>query len=206
MQKVFIQHDVNKPPQQLKNGEIIVLLGRRGTAKTTFAVSLAFQYKELNQTVFTNIEMYNIEYVPITFDTLRDFPDWLKDGIVIMDEMQMGADSYSFLSKAVRDITAMATQIRKRDLTFIYITQDLSNVAKRLRAQTDFVYEFNRINYDESTNGIARIEIHDVKDMYRLVNEDIFDGRRFFNYFNTKQSILDEKHLIKEEKKKNKKK
>lgn len=192
MQEVFIPKDVNVKPVTLKNGEIILLLGNRGTAKTTFAVSLAFEYKAQHQTVFSNIEMYNISYVPITFDTLREFPDWLANGIVIMDEMQMGADSYSFLSKAVRDITAMATQIRKRDLTFVYITQDIANVAKRLRKQTDFVFEFYRINYDTSTNGIALIKVHDVKDGYKLVKEIPFDGRGFFNYFNTKQSILDE--------------
>lgn len=202
MQKIYIERDVNKPLEILRNGEIILLVGDRGTAKTTFAVSLAFEYVQTGQNVFSNIEMYNIEYIPIKFKTLREFPEWLKDGIVIMDEMQMGADAYNFLSKAVKDITAMATQIRKRGLTFIYITQDIANVARRLRKQTDFCYEFERINLDVSTNGIATIKIHKVKPSYELIQTKVFDGRPFFNYFNTKQSILDEEEEAKEKKSK----
>jgi hypothetical protein len=164
--------------------KVIGFIGDRGTGKSLFAVSLASYYAHYNIKVFTNIKLKGIPYIPITFKEVAEFPEWLHDGIIIMDEMQVGADSYNFFGKTERGITEFITQIRKANLNFIYITQNFTTVAKRLRMQTNLSYQFTKIE-----DGIAKIDIFDNMNFYQLVNTIFFDGREFYGNYDTKQII-----------------
>ena len=171
----------------IQHGEVIAIVGDRGSGKTLLAVSLAHQNATLGQNIFSNIEMYDIPYRKVKFADIASFPDWLHDGIIIMDEMQVGADAYNFLSSSVKNLTEFITQIRKRNVTFIYITQIFTQVTKRLRLQTNYYIEVHRISKD--LDGVAHYEVFDLMNGYKKVNENVFDGRPYFPFYNTKQII-----------------
>lgn len=191
MQEIIIERDMNNiQPTKIEHGKIICIEGARGSGKTTKACEMAHRYKKRGDNVFSNITFYNFAYVPIDFNTLREFPSWLKDGVAIMDEMHQGADAYNFLAKSTLDITTMATQIRKHNLTLIYITQDMTQIVKRLRRQTDYLYEVRKI---DNIDGVIELTIRDLKDGFKVITKEVQDLRKWFNWFDTLQVILDEK-------------
>lgn len=171
----------------MTHDKVVVLIGDRGAGKTLFAVSLAKYYADHNINVFTNIELFNIKYVHLSFSEIADFPIWLKDGVIILDEMHVGADSYKFLTKDVQGITTFITQIRKRNLSFIYITQNFTTIAKRLRLQTNHAYQFKKLD-----DGIAQVDIYDIMNFYEHLNTIFFNGRGYYDYYDTKQIITNE--------------
>jgi len=171
----------------MTHDKVVVLIGDRGTGKTLFAVSLSKYYTDNDINVFTNIELFNMKYTHLSFSEIASFPEWLKDGVIILDEMHVGADSYRFLTKDVQGITAFITQIRKRNLSFIYITQNFTTIAKRLRLQTNHAYQFTKLD-----DGIAQIDVFDVMNFYEHLNTIIFNGRGFYEYYDTKQIITND--------------
>lgn len=164
--------------------KVVCLIGDRGTGKTLFAVALSSQYANQGIKVFTNITLKGIKHISLQFEDIKGFPEWLHDGVIILDEMHVGADSYNFLSKDVQGITTFITQIRKRNLSFIYITQNFTTIAKRLRLQTNHSYQFTKLD-----DGIAKVDIYDNMNFYQHLNTIIFNGRSFYGNYNTKQII-----------------
>lgn len=164
--------------------KVIAIVGERGSYKTCYAVSLAKSYADLGINVFTNIELKGIVYKKIDVHTVASFPEWLRDGIIIIDEAHMGTDAYKFLTKDVQNATMFITQIRKRHLNFVFITVDFSMIAKRLRDQTDLFFYTTLIEDPK-----ALIEIVDKRDNHRLLNRIIFNGSPYFDMYDTDQII-----------------
>jgi hypothetical protein len=169
-----------------KLNKVIAIVGDRGSYKSCFATSLAYSYTKNKINVFSNMDFFNINYKKIDFKDVSTFPDYLENGVIIMDEMHVGADAYNFLKGDVRNITQFITQIRKRNLSFIYITQNFRTVVSRLRQQTDYVF----IMAKSSKEDHANIEVRDMKDGYKLVNLiSDFNGKPFYPLYNTNQII-----------------
>jgi len=164
--------------------KVICILGERGSYKSCYAVSLAHDYAQQGVNVFTNIELKGIPYKKITVHTLASFPDWLRDGIIIIDEAHMGTDAYKFLTHDVQNATMFITQIRKRRLNFVYITVDFGMIAKRLRDQTDLFFYTTLIEDPK-----ALIEVVDKRNNHTLLNRFIFDGSPYFDKYDTNQII-----------------
>ncbi len=165
--------------------EVIAYVGPRGSCKTLFAVATMKTYQSEGYKIFSNITLFDIPYTKVDFLQLSKFPEWLRDGIVVMDEMTLGADAYNFLHKQVRDITKFVVQIRKRNLMFIYITQDFSTIAKRLRGQTDYYYEFHA----GSIGGTSQINVFNLRNQFEFIQTIPFDGRNYFDFYNTNEII-----------------
>lgn len=182
---------------------IICLLGDRGAGKTVFSVYLIEQALKEGANVYTNIKttFKNKKLHDIDFEEIRKNPESIENGYLIMDEMHVGSDAFAFLSKQNKELSVFATQIRKRKITWIYITQRFNRIDKRLRDQTDYIYKiegkyvlvqgknknFNSI-YDNST-----ITIFDIVDsgQYKKVRSFNFYGKNYFKFYNTNQLILD---------------
>lgn len=137
--------------------------------------------------VYSNFHLYKIPYKYITFDDLAEFPEWLKDGVILLDEAQIGLDAYDALFSRVKDITSFITQLRKRGLSFFYTTQVFSTVAKRLRLQTDYIFEC----FKTDVKGWIKINIFDRSEIANqgFIKTIYANGRLFWNMYDTNQII-----------------
>jgi len=166
---------------------IICILGRRGSGKSLFGVRLAAQYHNNGITIFSNYSM-TIPHYDIDFTELATFPDYLHDCVIFMDEMHVGSDAYDFWKTRVKNITDFITQIRKRRITLYYMTQVKKQVAKRLRDQTDYIFQCEKLELPD----IFRVDIFDA---YQIAPDDyirtiIYNGKPYYNMFDTNQLIL----------------
>ena len=98
----------------LKNYPIIAITGDFGAGKTLLATFYALLY-QANEglKIFANYQFNNVKYKRVTFDEVSKMPEWLNHGVLILDELQVGADSYNFMSNDVKKLTTFITQIRK---------------------------------------------------------------------------------------------
>lgn len=166
---------------------IFCVLGRRGSGKTLYMTYMAMKYHfEEKKPILCNFHLKGIPYRYITFEDIKGLPEWLNDSVLFLDEIQMWADSYDFLSPNSRVITQLATQIRKRRMTLFYSTQVFTLAPKRLRDQTNFIVYMEPLK----TPGVAKIEIHDHMLGNTLKNKSFsFDGRSYFGYYDTNEII-----------------
>jgi len=118
---------------------IIGIVGRRGFGKTLFATALAIETANEGYPVFANYKLKGIKSAYISLTELAELPPQIHDCLVIMDEFHMGADAYDFFTKRTRSLTKFVTQLRKRRVTFVFTTQYMEQVAKRIRTQTDYI-------------------------------------------------------------------
>jgi len=160
------------------------IIGKRGSAKSLLQVALAYYAEQSNISVWTNFNLNNIKYEQTSFAHLATFPDELHDAVVLIDEMHVGADSYSFWSKQTKAITDFATQLRKRRLLLFYASQNFDMIPKRLREQTNIVIQMTRLDA-----GIARIDVFDLDNRGEFIRSTVFDGRPFYNYYETGEII-----------------
>ena len=173
------------------NYPIVAFLGDRGDGKTVSMTALAYAYQKLGANIYANFTLIGIPYTKITFQDLADFPEYLKDGLVLLDEGHIGADAYAFFNSRVKNISKFATQTRKKRLTVFYSTQVLTTVAKRLRTMTNYICECNKTEI----KGVTDIYIYDRSLLKNsgFVKNIIIDGRPFFGYYDTNEIIeLDE--------------
>jgi len=173
---------------------IIAVVGNKGAGKTLFLTYIA-EYSHLieKRKVFSNFELNHIPYYDFDYKMLLELPDDMENGVILMDETQMGADAYDFLSKKSKAITTLATQLRKRNLDLYMTTQRFTFIAKRLRDLTDFIFamEVAKDYNNDIIKGVANVEVYDRNDIFdeTPIKTFIFDGRNFFNHYNTDEVI-----------------
>lgn len=164
---------------------IIGIVGDRGGGKTLTAVNIVDEYQKAGLKVFSNFELIGIPYEHIEFNDIVDFPEYLHDGVIIIDEAHIGTDAYDFFSKRVREITKFATQIRKRRLIFLYTTQVFTQVAKRLRQQTDYIMYCNELH----VKGLIRVELYSNRTQ-EYINGKTVDLSAYFGKYDTNELIM----------------
>ena len=164
---------------------IIGFVADKGAGKTLTMTMLAKQYELAGMTIFANFNLYGIEYEHIEFSDIVDFPEYLHDGVIFIDEAHIGTDAYAFFSKRVKEITKFATQTRKRRLIFIYSTQVFTQVALRLRNLTNYIIYCQ----ETTTKGIILLDIHDRNPDDSFIQSKIFDGRPYFDMYDTNEII-----------------
>lgn len=172
---------------------IIAIVGDKGASKTLMMTYLAeYHYYKENKTIYSNYKLNNIPYKDFNYDMLVNLPDDMTDGVILMDEIQMGSDAYEFLSKKSKAITTLATQLRKRNLTLYMTTQRFEMIAKRLRILTDFIYALSPY-YEKGhlIKGVAYVEQYDRADPFNdiPVRKFIFDGRKWFGHYDSSEVI-----------------
>lgn len=164
---------------------ISCIVGNFGSGKTLFMTYLAY----LNQgyrKIFANYHLKEIEYTYMTINELAEFPDDLRDAIVLLDEGHVGANAYDVFKKDVRKFSQFITQIRKRNIVMFWSTQRFRRVALPLRELTEFFYEMSATEID----GVSHIKIFNIDNDYEFIKEFIFDGRPMFNKYDTEEIIL----------------
>lgn len=164
---------------------IIAVIGDRGSGKTLTTVNIADEYQKAGIKVFSNFTLVGIPYKHIKFSDIVEFPEYLHDAVILLDEAHIGIDAYDFFKGTVRGITEFSTQIRKRRLVIIYTTQVFTTVAKRLRQQTDYLLYCNELN----VKGLIHTQMWDNKTK-EFLHEKVSDLRRYFESYDTNELIL----------------
>jgi molybdopterin-guanine dinucleotide biosynthesis protein len=117
---------------------IMGIVGRRGFGKTAFMTAIGYDSHLQGYQVFANYHL-KFPHEQISLEELSELPAHVHDCVVLMDEFHTGADAYDFFTKRARSLTKFVTQLRKRRVTFLYTTQYIEQIAKRLRVQTDYI-------------------------------------------------------------------
>jgi hypothetical protein len=174
---------------------IVAVVGNKGAGKTLFLTYRAeYGYYIEKRTIYSNFHLKNIPYKSFDFNMLVDLPEEMTNGIIVMDEAHMGADAYAFLSKKSKAISLLATQLRKRNLDLYISTQRFRFLASRLKELTDYIFTMEVLKDEENhiIQGTANVKIFDRSNPFsnKEVGSFIFDGREFFNHYDTKQVIL----------------
>lgn len=173
---------------------IAVIVGNKGSCKTLFlTVRAEYAYYIEKRKVYSNYKLNNIEYFQYDFNMLKELPEEMRNGVILMDEAHMGADAYAFLSGTSKAITKLATQLRKLNLELWITTQRFKFLANRLRMLTDIVYtmEAAKDENGDIIQGVAHYEMFDNGDPYNSIpkSKGIFDGRKFFGHYDTNEVI-----------------
>lgn len=117
---------------------IIGFYGKRGSGKTLNATKRGIILAEItNRPLYAN---YHINYKNFHyFEDFRDIEE-LTNAIIIYDEIHVDLDSRYWDKKNQTRFTHWITQIRKMYCTFLYTTQRLNTLEKRIRENSDYVY------------------------------------------------------------------
>ena len=161
------------------------IIGDRGSFKTCFMTSLAYAYYKEGRKIYTNYELFEIPHEKITIAEMKQLPNYLRNSLVIIDEIHIWADAYEFMGKSAKALATFGTQLRKRKVDFFFTTQIFTQVPKRLRDQTNYLILMKKTK-DE---GIARAVVMDRFARNRVVNAFLFDGRPFYEKYDTDEVI-----------------
>ena len=159
---------------------------------------LADKYANEGLKVVSVFPLFNIKHLQITYEQLvhdlleQGFPDYLYNAVIFLDELQIVCDSYNFNSKETRAFTKLVTQLRKLKSTMYWSTQIFSMVALRVRAQTNFIIQLE----PSVTKGVSKVSVFDYMGHDNGIKGKnfIFDGRPYFNRFDTNWVISYDPH------------
>lgn len=167
---------------------VVCILGRRGSGKTCLMTAIAVdEYRATKRRVFANYHIKGIPADIITFAELMDLPEYLTNAIVLLDELQVGADSYETMSKSNKAINTFVTQLRKRKVTLYYTTQVFTQITRRVRLQTNFIFQLN----ETPTPGITHLQVAEYIPgaPSTIIRDEMLDLREYFKYYDTDEVI-----------------
>lgn len=133
-----------------------------------------------------NKKSFSHVYRAIYKRTPKSVDDVFKNSILIFDELHIAADSYDFLGSSARVLSTFITQIRKRGISFIGITQHLNQVAKRIRNHFQYIIETQRTD----VKGISYVETYGGRMNDELIKAQYINLNNYFNRYDSKQIIL----------------
>lgn len=168
---------------------IIIVVGDFGSGKTLYLTFMGLAYyQNEGLSIFSNYDLYGVEYRKTSFKEMATMPEWLENGVILLDETQVGADSYNFMSKQSKEITQFITQIRKRNVVFIMTTQRFRFVDSRIRSLTNYFIEVEATK----DKGVVKVSTYDITRHEELKNERTLDLKKVWSYYNTDEVITNE--------------
>lgn len=150
---------------------------------------LATKYHKEGKKIYSNYHLKNIPYKSMTLKEMAELPDELTNAVVLMDELHVGADSYDFMKSSSKAFYMFATQLRKRKVNWYYTTQIFTQVAKRIRMQTDYLITMENTRKEHLFN----VHVYDrrkVENINDPINQFKFDGSDYFSEYDTDEVIL----------------
>ena len=123
---------------------VTFFFGRRGQGKTLAMTALAYlmhqRYQQSglkNHKVLTNYATDFSTFTPFLIDEMIQFPSWLRDGTVCIDEVGSAFPSVRAMSTINVLFTNMLTQLRKRKLEISFTTQFTQMISYGVLTQVD---------------------------------------------------------------------
>jgi hypothetical protein len=124
-----------------------VLVGYKGAGKTAFCTSLCWDGYLKGRKIFSNYKL-EFPFTPIDLKAMIDDPNWVRDGIIAIDEAQTFVDCRMAGSKKNRLFSYIMLQGRKRKIDIILTTQQIENVDIRIRRNLEHLYECKALKKD----------------------------------------------------------
>lgn len=124
-----------------------VIVGHKGDGKTNLCTSLCYNGWLAGRKIFSNYKL-EFPFTPIDLKAMIENPDWVRDGIIAIDEAQTFVDCRMAGSKKNRLFSYIMLQGRKRKIDIILTSQQLDNVDIRIRRNLEHLYECEAIVKD----------------------------------------------------------
>lgn len=166
-----------------------VITGFKGAGKTCFATSLGFNGYKKGRRIFSNY-LLSFPFVPLDLKEMISNPNWVKDGVLLIDEAQTFVDCRLSGSKKNRLFSYLMLQGRKRKIDIVMTSQQIENLDIRIRRNLEHLYECTALVIDNSHGKKAlrhataeEIEGHKV-DIIKVVFTDYTMNRRMKMLFN----------------------
>jgi hypothetical protein len=175
---------------------IIGVIGIRGSGKTLLTTGLANMYHNQGKHIIANYDLYDIPFRKASFSgCIKNF-DKLYDSVLVFDEIQVGAHAYDFYRKGVRALASLAEQMRKRRIILYFTSQHFKKVAVQIRRETNYII----LPQMSEINGVISCNVYDQNsmDIDTLVNTFIFDGRPYFDKYDTDEIVRDDAEIFTE--------
>lgn len=193
----------------VNENDVYIAEGDRGTGKNLLAMDIILQALRENKDIhiysifpLQNMGKYEKRWTKISYHRLlRDWTTYKRPCLLVLDEIHVLADSRDPFNKAqYKEYTKLFTQLRKRGMTVIGLTQDIAMLDVRIRRQTNFLIKCRKeviSEYIETSQGdvikkydnyiyllfqkIGRGGLKPVNNGMRATYEDIKKG----NYYDT---------------------
>ena len=176
-----------------------LIIGPQGSGKTLLGVALLFELKKLypDKKIFSNTNLYNIEYEWFNFDSLlhniwynpeqniKNDNNYYDNSIILFDEIHIFLNSLDYYKKQNRIVQGFFSQLRKRKIILIGTSQYILNVDVRIRRQAKRVFEVFKRN-----NNIYEVIIHLIDGYFTRQIDTIFlKLDKYYDKYNTYEII-----------------
>ena len=168
---------------------VIGFIGKQGSGKTLSLVREVLIDSLKGMVVYSNIDLIGIEYKPLKLDWFYGYllkGAELNDVVVIIDELQLYADSRSHKDKKNKVLGYFSLQTRKRNVKLYITTQYIQNIDKRLRTclMDDTIVMCKGIkNKKKELIAVIQTILRDGKTKKRTLR----NPKKFFKYYRTGQ-------------------
>lgn len=166
-------------------------IGAQGSGKTLLSVALVFELSKIlpQRKIFSNIELYNIEYEKFNFETLLENiklnNSYYDNSIILFDEMHIFLNSLDFYKRQNRLVQSFFSQLRKRRIIILGTSQYILNVDVRIRRQAIRVFEIYKQN-----NNIYEVIVHLIDGYFTKKIDNIYlKLDKYYNKYNTYEII-----------------
>lgn len=178
--------------ERLLNEEGFYLtIGAQGSGKTLLSVALIFELSKIfpDKKIFSNTELYNIEYERFNFENLLENikynNNYYDNSIILFDEIHIFLNSLDYYKKQNRLVQSFFSQLRKRRIFLIGTAQYILNVDVRIRRQAKRVFEVYKHN-----NHIFEVNIHLIDGYFTQHIDTVYlKLDKYYNKYNTYEII-----------------
>ena len=152
-----------------------LIIGPQGSGKTLLSVALLFELskKYPDKRVFSNTDLYGIDYEKFNFDDLlnniKNDNHYYDNSIILFDEIHIFLNSLDYHKKQNRLVQGFFSQLRKRRIILIGTAQYILNVDVRIRRQSKRVFEIFKRN-----NNIYEVHIHLIDGYFTQYLDSVF--------------------------------
>jgi len=171
--------------------EFFGIIGDRGSGKTNLLTAILHDQYANGKTIISNFHL-SFPYTLMGFSDLIKLGPEIHRATIGMDELGRGADSYDFFLHDVRRITTLISEIRKRECIVWYTVQRWNLIAKRLRDQTDgfiLCVDADQGHPPEKGRCQGLFNLTFINSDFHVVRRARFDGRPFWDMYDTEEII-----------------
>lgn len=130
----------------LPDSTCLMFFGKRGSGKSAVMAKMGKDEAQMGRKVWYWPPDYRFKYgEPIDLLTLSSMPDWLRDGALLLDEMQVLASNLRTIATSNQMIGSVMQQLRKRGLNVYGTSNQPGRIDATIALQTDFHYNCFRM-------------------------------------------------------------